>query len=354
VSTAVEAGGAELVPVLPNHRFDEAALARYLAGRLPGFPGPLTVRQFQGGQSNPTFHLQADGRAWVLRKKPPGKLLPGAHAVEREFRIQQALQDSGVPVPRMALLCEDEAVIGQAFYVMSHVAGRVFTDRLLGGCAPEERAAMYDDMNAVLARLHGLDYRALGLEDFGKAEQYVSRQVSRWGRNYQASRTEELPAMDRVIAWLEANAPARDEAAIAHGDYRLGNLVFHPTEPKVAAVLDWELATIGHPLADLAYNCLPWRLPQASERGFADLDYRGLGIPDEAAYVARYAERRGRPDLPDWEYFLVFAMFRSAAILAGVYRRALDGNASDARALGVRHIFRDIAERAWALAQAQG
>ena len=348
------APAAELVPVLPNHRFDEDALARFLSARLAGCDGDLTVRQFQGGQSTPTFHLSFAGQAFVLRKKPPGKLLPGAHAIDREFRVQQALRGSGAPVPEMLLYCEDESVLGQPFYVMSHVEGRIFTDRLLGGCTPDERAAIYDDMNRVLAGLHGLDHRALGLEDFGKPDQYVARQVSRWGRNYQASKVEDHAAMDQVVAWLEANTPTREEVGLVHGDYRIGNLVIHPTEPRVAAVLDWELATIGHPLADLAYNCLPWRLPQASERGFADLPYGELGIPDEADYVARYAERRGRPDVPDWEYFLVFSMFRTAAILFGVYRRALDGNAADARALSVGAIARDIAERAWALAQTQG
>lgn len=343
----------ELIAVLPNHRFDEAILSRYLGGALPNFSGEMVVRQFQGGQSNPTFYLEAGGRGYVLRKKPPGKLLPGAHAIEREYRVQQALRSSGVPVPEMLLLCLDEAVIGQPFYVMEHVGGRIFTDRLLGSCTPGDRAAMYDSMNAVLATLHGVDFRAAGLGDFGRTDHYVARQVSRWGGNYQSSKVDKLPAMDRLIAWLDANVPPDEEATIVHGDYRLGNLVFHPSEPRVIAVLDWELATIGHPLADLAYNCLPWRLPTSSERGFADVDFASQGIPDEAAYLAAYSRRRGRADVPNWPFFLIFSMFRSAAILAGVYRRAIDGNASDARALAVQSIFRDCAERAWSLAEQQ-
>jgi aminoglycoside phosphotransferase (APT) family kinase protein len=343
-----------LIPILPNHRFDEQNLARYLRGRLAGAESELVIRQYQGGQSNPTFHIQAGAHRYVMRKKPPGKLLPGAHAVEREFAIQQALAGRGVPVPHMHLLCTDDDIIGRSFYIMSEIEGRIFTDRLLGGCTPADRLAMYDSMNAALAQLHNIGYIAAGLQDFGRPENYVARQVSRWARNYQASKLDDLPEMDKVIAWLESHVPAQEIATIVHGDYRIGNLVFHPTQPHVVAVLDWELATIGHPLADLAYNCLPWRLPATSERGFADLDFTGLGIPYEADYIASYAKRFPRIDLNDWEYFLVFAMFRSAAILAGVYGRAVAGNASDARALSTGIIFRNVAKAAWALAETQG
>jgi len=340
----------QLVPVLPNHRFDEAALARYLAARLPGFGGTLTVRQFQGGQSNPTFHLQVGAHAYVLRKKPPGELLPSAHAVDREFRVLRALAGSSVPVPAVHLLCADETVIGQMFYVMGWVEGRVFADRLLPGCSPAERAAMYDDMNRILAALHRVDWRAAGLDGFGRADGYVARQVARWSRQYAASRTEPVPAMDRLIDWLPAHLPAADEAAIVHGDYRVGNLIFHPTEPRIAAVLDWELATIGHPLADLAYNCLAYRLTGTHDHGFPSGDLAALGLPRETDYVAAYGARAGRTGIEDWEFFLVFAMFRIAAILAGVHRRGLDGNAADARALEASRDYRVIAERAWELA----
>jgi aminoglycoside phosphotransferase (APT) family kinase protein len=344
-------GEAVLVPVLPNHRFDEAALRRYLAANLPGFSGECAVRQFQGGQSNPTFHIAAGGREFVLRKKPPGALLPSAHAVDREFAVLKALSGSRVPVPQVHLLCRDESVIGQMFYVMDYVPGRVFPDRALPGCSPADRAAMYDDMNAILAALHKIDFRAVGLDGFGKPEGYIARQVTRWAKQYAASRTEDVPTMDRLTEWLPANTPARDEVSIVHGDYRPGNLIFHPTEPRVVAVLDWELATIGHPLADLAYNCLAYRMPDAGGRGFADLDTKALGIPTEEDYVAAYCRRTARSEIPDWEFFIVFSMFRSAAIIQGVYRRGLDGNNADPSALKLGDTYKEIAERAWAIAE---
>src|SRR5262245_61435809 len=238
MSTAPQAGAAVLVPVLPNNRFDEAALATYLAPRIPDFRGECVIRQFQGGFSNPTFHLQTRDRAFVLRKKPPGQLLPSAHAVEREYAVMKALAGTDVPVPRMYVLCEDASIIGTPFYVMDFVEGRVYTDRLLPGCSPAQRTAMYDAMNDVLARLHRVDYRAVGLAEFGKPSGYVQRQGSRWSKQYMASRVEETPAMDKLMQWLPANMPGEDEATIAHGDYRLGNLLFHPTESKVVAVLD--------------------------------------------------------------------------------------------------------------------
>ena len=343
-------GEAVLVPVLSNHRFDEAALARYLSKELPGFRGPMTVRQFQGGQSNPTFHLATPGHEYVLRKKPSGNLLASAHAVDREFAVQRALAESGVPVPKVHLLCTDESVIGQMFYVMDHLDGRIFTDRLMPGSSPAERAAIYDDMNRVLAALHGLDFRALGLSDFGRPEGYVARQIARWSKQYAAAKINDLPAMDRLIEWLRRHAPAEDESAISHGDFRLGNLMIHPTEPRVIAVLDWELATIGHPLADLAYNCLSYRLPYLEGRGFGDVDLAALGIPSEKAYVDAYCRRTGRGDAPFWEFFLVLSMFRTAAIQVGIHRRAIEGNASDARALKIADIYTVIADRAWQIA----
>ena len=344
-------GAAVLVPPLTNHRFDEARLTAYLAAELPGFAGPLTVRQFQGGQSNPTFHLHTPGADYVLRKKPPGTLLPSAHAVDREFTVQSALAGTAVPVAPMRLLCRDDGVIGTMFYVMDHLPGRVFADRTLAGVPPADRGAMYDDMNRVMAALHAVDWQAVGLGGFGRPQAYVARQIDRWSRQYVASNAGDVPEMDRLMAWLPAHAPTVDETAIAHGDFRLGNLIFHPTEPRVLAVLDWELSTIGHPLADLAYNCIPWRLPVTME---GLVGAQATGIPSEAEYVAAYCRRTGRQGVPDLDFFVVFSLFRWAAIAAGVYRRALDGNAADARALTIGTKFRALAEAAWALANQAG
>ena len=341
-------GSPVLVPVLPNHRFDEAALERYLAGHLPGFAGPCAVRQFQGGQSNPTFHLRAASGEYVLRKKPPGVLLPSAHAVDREYRILGALRDSGVPVPAVHLLCDDEGVIGTMFFVMDYQPGRVFPDRTLPGVSAADRAAIYDDMGRVLALLHGVDWRRAGLEGFGRPENYIGRQIDRWSKQYAGAQVGEEPAMDRLMAWLKAHAPVPDETTIAHGDYRLGNLIIHPDEPRVAAVLDWELATLGHPLADLAYSCLAWRLPPELQ-GIQGLDVPGL--PTEAEYVQAYCRRTGRAGVPDLEFFVAFSLFRWAAIAAGVYRRALDGTAADARGREAGEKFRVLAEYGWRVAR---
>lgn len=345
-------GEAVLVPVLPNHRFDEAALDAYLRGHLPGYEGDAVIRQFQGGQSNPTFHIQTRDHAYVLRKKPPGQLLASAHAVDREYTVMSALAGTAVPVPKTRLLCTDDSVIGQMFYIMDHVPGRVFTDGLLPGCTKAERWAIYDSMNEVYAALHNIDYRAVGLESFGKPDGYVARQVARWSKQYIASDVPDCPAMNRVMAWLPAHDPKVDEAAIAHGDFRLGNLIVHPTEPRVVAVLDWELATIGHPLADLAYNCMSYHMPTATGRGFAEADLPALGIPTEEQYLAAYCRRTGRDFVPNWDYYMVFALFRIAAILAGVYRRGLDGNASDAQAVERGAAYRTMAEIAWSIVEA--
>ena len=341
-------GAPILVPPLAAHRVDEARLAAYLGQALPGFAGPLTVRQFQGGQSNPTYHLHTPAAEFVLRKKPPGTLLPSAHAVDREYRVQAALAGSAVPVAPMRLLCTDDSVLGTMFYVMDHVPGRVFADRTLAGVPPEDRAAMYDGMNRTMAALHAVDWQAAGLEGFGRPQAYVTRQIERWSRQYVASAVGDVPEMDRLMAWLPAHAPAADETTIAHGDFRLGNLIYHPVEPRVVAVLDWELSTLGHPLADLAYNCIPWRLPVSSE-GLAGANVPG--IPTEAAYVAEYCRRTSRDGVPELEFFMVFSLFRWAAIAAGVYRRALDGNAADAGAMAVGTKFRALAEVAWRLAE---
>lgn len=347
------AGEPALVPVLENHRFDEAALAAALRGRLPGFDGPVTIRQFQGGQSNPTFHVATEAGSYVLRKKPPGRLLPSAHAVEREYRAMEALQDSGVPVPRMRLLCEDDTVIGTPFFLMDHVPGRIFPDRVMTSGTPAERRAVYDDLARVLARLHAVDWRAAGLADFGRPDHYMQRQVARWTKQWAAVKVEEMPEMERLAEWLPRHLPEDEETTIAHGDFRLGNVILHPEEPRVVAVLDWELATLGHPMADLAYACLTYHMPPGPSgvTGLLGVDFGATGIPDQESFVATYCEAAGRAAPRGFDVFLVFSMFRLASIVAGVWKRALDGNASDPRAIGYRERYRVMAERAWAIAQ---
>ena len=344
----------ELVEVLPQHRIDAAAVACWLQGRLPpAFDGQVAIRQFQGGQSNPTYHLATDVGEWVLRKKPPGQLLPSAHAVEREFRVMAALAGSGVPVPAMLGLCEDASVIGTPFFVMQHVPGRLMGARLVMAGSGAERRALYDDLVRVLAELHRVDWRSRGLAGFGKPERFLERQVARWSAQWEASRTEPVPAMEHLREWLPRHLPADDEATLVHGDYRLGNVLVDPHAPKIAAVLDWELATLGHPLADLGYFCLMYHLPQR-EGGCSDLDLAAWHIPPQHDLVRRYCEHAGRAVPADFEVYIVFSMFRLAAILAGVYKRALDGNAADARALQQRDRYRAAAEVAWALARRCG
>jgi len=342
-------GTASLVAVLPNHRFDEVRLVRYLNERLPGFGAECEIRQFQGGQSNPTFHLATPGGAYVLRKKPPGVLLPSAHAVDREFTVMRALAGTAVPVPKVLLLCTDESVIGQMFYLMECIEGRVFTDTGLPQLSAAERAAIYASMNDTLANLHRVDIGQVGLTGFGRTEGFLTRQIARWSRQYAAARLPRCTAMDQLMAWLAAQDPGPDEVAIHHGDFRLGNLMIHPSEPRVIAVLDWELATLGHPLADLAYSCLVYH-GSVFASGATPLA-ASAGIPSEADFVSAYCRRAGRGPVAAWPYFLAFSLFRAAAILAGVYRRALDGNAADANALARGGSYREVAELGWAIAR---
>lgn len=322
-------------------------LAAYLRQQLPGFGGPLAAEQFAGGQSNPTYLLTAGDRRYVLRRKPPGVLLPSAHAVEREYRVIEALAHSGVPVPRVLLLCTDEAVIGSTFYLMAFVEGRSFWDPSLPGMTPEQRAAIYDEMNRVIATMHGVDYTAAGLTGFGRPGQYLKRQIERWTRQYRASETGRIDAMERLIEWLPAHVPAADETSLVHGDYRIDNLIFHPSEPRVLAVLDWELATLGHPLADFAYHCMTWRVSPEEFRGLKGHALDALGIPAEDAYVRAYCERTGRTALPDWDYYLAFNMFRMAAILQGILARAQQGSAASAQAAETGRRARPMAEAGW-------
>jgi len=339
----------QLQDATERHRFDVDRLAAYLAGHLAGFAGPLTVKQFQGGQSNPTYLLITPARRYVMRSKPApvAKLLPSAHAIEREFRVMRALASQGVPVPEVLLLCEDESVIGRAFFLMEHVDGRIFWEQALPGLAPTERGAVYDEMNRVIAALHSVDVARAGLADYGKAGNYFARQIGRWSKQYRASETEPIEAIDRLIDWLPQHVPPGDETTVVHGDFRLDNLIFHPDEPRVLAVIDWELSTLGHPLADFSYLCMSWHIPPGAFRGIAGLDHAALGIPSEAEFIRRYCERTGRGGIEHWNFYLAYNLFRIAAILQGVYKRALEGMASADNALAAGDNAKALAAIGW-------
>jgi aminoglycoside phosphotransferase (APT) family kinase protein len=342
-----------VIDVLPQHRFDENALWRYLAQNLPDFAGPARLRQFQGGQSNPTFLIETPAKKFVLRKKPPGKLLPSAHMVEREYRILRALPGTDVPVPAARLLCEDATIIGTSFYVMDHVEGRVISGVTLPHLTPAERQSIYADYARIGARLHAVDFRACGLGDFGKPEAYVARQLDRWTKQYLASKTGDNADMNRLIAWLGAHLPAADETAIVHGDFRIGNTIIHPTQPRIIAVLDWELATLGHPISDLAYACMYYHIATRDDGsgGLAGVDLAALGIPDEREFVATYCRYAGRDHIENLPFFLAFSCFRMAAITQGVYARGLQGNAADQRAIRYGEFSKSFAETGWQMAQ---
>jgi aminoglycoside phosphotransferase (APT) family kinase protein len=342
-------------PVAEAHRFDVAALERYLGSHMPGFEGPVEVEQFKGGQSNPTFLLRGGAKRYVLRRKPPGKLLPSAHAVDREYRVITALAQSDVPVGRTYCLCTDESVIGSMFYLMDYVEGRVLWDPLLPGMQPSERRAVFDEMNRVIAALHRVDFQAIGLADYGKPGNYFARQIDRWSRQYKASETEKIEAMDRLIEWLPTNIPPGDATTIVHGDYRLDNMIFHPSEPRVLAVLDWELSTLGDPLADFAYYLMAWDMPPSpSGVGFGSLagrDLGALGIPTRAAEVEAYRSRTGLDPGPHLATYLAYNFFRVAAILQGIAGRVRDGTATSDNAAGMATMVRPLAAKAWQLAQ---
>lgn len=334
-------------PVDPRLRVDAGALESHLARQIAGLKGPLDLTQFKGGQSNPTYCVSAaDGRRFVLRRKPPGSLLPSAHAVDREYKVLRALHAAGFPVARPYLLCDDPSVIGTAFYVMEFVEGRVLWDQSLPGMSKAGRFAIWDELNRVIAQLHTIDYRAAGLEDFGKPGHYIERQIARWTRQYRDSETVRIAAMENLIAWLPDNVPAQSGSSIVHGDFRLDNVIFHPTEPKVLAVLDWELSTLGDPLADFAYHCMSWHIPSGQFRGIAELDVAALGIPTEHDYVAMYCARTGRETVkPDsWRFYLAYNLFRLAAILQGIVKRSIEGTAASDHA-------RDTGARAGAIAE---
>ena len=343
-------------PVRAAHRIDQAALERHLGTHVPEAVPIRAFSQFAAGQSNPTYLIEGPERRFVLRKKPPGVLLPSAHLVEREYRILAALAETDVPVPQVHHLCEDTDIVGTAFYVMDYVAGSVDQDPAWTALAPGERGAVYRSMADVLARLHRVEWRALGLADFGREGSYIARQIRRWSGQYEASRTDEIPEMDRLLAWLPDHIPDDDETAIVHGDYRPGNLIVHPHEPRIAAVLDWELSTLGHPLSDLAHNCLAFSIPRGTSAlpGLGGADFEALGLPGEEAHRDAYCERAGRGEIADWRFYMAFASFRMAAICQGVYARGLKGNASapNAHEYGAR--ARALAELGWEKALGRG
>ncbi|WP_370682304.1 phosphotransferase [Comamonas sp. GB3 AK4-5] len=348
-------------PVSDTHAFDMAALTAWMQQHVPGFAGPLQAEMFKGGQSNPTYKLVTPGRSYVMRSKPGpvAKLLPSAHAIEREFKVMRGLAGTPVPVPHMEALCEDESIIGRAFYIMEFKEGRVLWDQSLPGMTPAQRGAIYDEMNRVIAALHTVDFAARGLADYGKSGNYFERQISRWSKQYVASVTQPIPEMDQLMAWLPANMPdsAKDErkVSIVHGDYRLDNVMFHASEPHAVAVLDWELSTLGHPLADFSYHCMAWHIPASLSRGIGGLDLAALGIPSESDYLRRYCERTGlaTPEQlqADWNFYLAYNMFRIAAILQGIAKRVEAGTASSAQAKASGDTARPMAELAWSYAR---
>ncbi len=347
-------------PVSEAHAFDGAALQDWLHRHIEGFQGPMAVEMFKGGQSNPTYKLNTPGRSYVMRAKPGpvAKLLPSAHAIEREFKVMSALAATEVPVARMLALCEDESVIGRAFYIMEFVQGRVLWDQSLPGMTSEQRRAHYLELNRVLACLHRAPYAQIGLSDYGRPGHYIERQIARWSKQYQASITQPIEAMDRLIEWLPQHMPNRagaDLTSVVHGDYRIDNVIYDPEQARICAVLDWELSTLGHPLADFSYHCMAWHIPPGTFRGLGGLDLAALGIPLEKEYIHRYCDQTGfaNPDdlQTDWNFYLAYNMFRIAAILQGIAKRVEDGTASSAQARASGAGARPMAELAWQYAQ---
>jgi len=335
------------------HQFDRKRLEEYMSSHIESFRGPLQVSQFRGGQSNPTYLLEAESGNYVLRRKPPGKLLHSAHAVDREYRIISALYGADFPVPRPYVLCEDDAVIGTMFFIMEYVDGRIFWDLDLPNANTAGRAALYDNVNKIISRLHSFDYKALGLNDFGKPGNYFARQISRWSSQYRASETRMVNSMDALIEWLPGNIPDDDSASIVHGDFRLDNMIVHPTEPRVIAVLDWELSTIGHPLADFTYHLMAWQMPEIGigSTGLLGKDLAAMGIPDEETYTSLYCERTGRAEgIENRHFYSAFNFFRLAAILQGIVGRVRDGTAASAHAEQAGKAVDPLANLGWQFA----
>ncbi len=343
-------------PVADTHKFDETRLVEYMEAHVEGFKGPMEVKQFKGGQSNPTYQLITPGKKYVLRRKPPGKLLKSAHMVDREYKVITALHNVGFPVAKTYALCEDESVLGTIFYIMDCVEGRIFWEGAMPMVEKNERTAIFDAMNATLAQLHNVDYKAAGLEDFGKPGNYFARQISRWTKQYQLSETQEIRSMNQLIEWLPENIPGDDETTIVHGDYRLDNMILHPTEPKVIAVLDWELSTLGHPLGDFTYHLMQWRMPVTGTAGgsLVGQDLKALGIPSEEEYIKAYCARTGRDGIENIDFYFAYNFFRLAGILQGIVGRVRDGTASNAHAAAMADLVAPLADAAWSFAKKAG
>jgi aminoglycoside phosphotransferase (APT) family kinase protein len=330
---------------------DLAALERWMAKRMPGFTGPISLEKFSGGQSNPTYRVDTPGRSYVLRRQPFGKLLPSAHAVDREYRLIAALHPTGFPVPKPWFgLCADDSVIGSMFYIMELVEGRNLWDGSLPGMTPDERRGLYHAMIDTLAQLHSVDPDAVGLGDYGKPGDYFARQIGRWTKQYRASETETIPAMDRLIDWLPRTMPGQDRTSIVHGDYRIDNMIFAPDEPRIAAVLDWELSTLGDPMADFAYFLMPWMTDRMGTSNVCGLDHGALGIPTVDDAVARYCAATGREGVPDLNWYTAYNLFRFTAIIQGIRKRAIDGTASSAEAMDRSDRIVPLAEQGWEFA----
>ena len=332
----------------------ESRLAAWMERHVPGFEGPLSLHRLSGGQSNPTWRIEARSGQYVLRQKPVGNVLPSAHQVDREFRVMQALAETDVPVPRMHALCGEESIMGSIFFIMEYLPGRSLFDPRLPGMAPDERAAIFDAMNATIAALSRVDPLKLGLGDYGRQGGYVERQVSRWSKQYRASETHEIKAMEALIDWLPQNLPsAPEEVRLAHGDFRLDNLILHPTEPRVLALVDWELSTLGCPYADFAYNVMVWRIVPGVFRGLGGVDLKGTGIPSEDDYINQWCRRTGRERPENFDFYVILSLFRIAAIVQGIARRALDGTAADPRAAEMGRVAGPLAEIAWDMVRAR-
>ncbi|NOX94769.1 MAG: phosphotransferase family protein [Alphaproteobacteria bacterium] len=339
----------------PDHlKFDEAGLAAFMTAHVENFSGPISVKKFKGGQSNPTYLIATPAKSYVLRRKPPGKLLPSAHAVDREYKVMTALGPQGFPAPKTYALCNDAEIIGTPFFIMDYVEGRIFWDSSLPEVSKEERAPLYNMLVDTLADLHMIDYNAVGLGDFGKPGNYFGRQIDRWSKQYKAAETTAIDEMDALIGWLPGAIPAEDATSIVHGDFRFDNVIIHPTEPKALAVLDWELSTLGHPLADFTYFLMAWHFPPNVRGGLAGMDIAALGIPSLEDAVARYSKRTGRGEITDLNFCLAYNMFRLGSIAQGVYARALQGNASSPQAIEMGAQIKPLAMLAWQYAQKAG